>query len=162
VFGSGIDAAHAMVRLRHSTRVLALAGVGLADVMRLGNLELCGDEQPPLASLVLAAVDWPGRRVTWAQAGHYSPILVRDGRARSLRRPSGDVLGLAAATRYGRGTVHLQPGDLLLIFTDGVFQRWEPGVAPIRQRAAECERAHRSGGGEVLVERLLAAGDDEV
>lgn len=159
VFGSGVAAAHTMVRLRQAARVLAFAGLGPADVLRLANRELAGDEDPPLASLVLARVDADAGTVSWAQAGHYSPILVRRERARSLRRPPGNILGLLPETRYVASTVRLEAGDLLVFFTDGVLHQL--GATPIRRLAAECERAQRDGGAEALVERVLRPAQDE-
>jgi serine phosphatase RsbU (regulator of sigma subunit) len=161
VFGSGVAAAHSMVRLRQGAKAFALASAPVADVLGLLNRELCRDQEPPLASMVLAAIDLEAHTFTWAQAGHYSPILVRHGRARSLRRPRGDVLGLLASTRFGRATVQLQPGDLLALFTDGVFQRQERGATPIRRVVAQCEQAQRQGGAEALLERLAPPENDE-
>ena len=161
VFGSGIAAAHTMVRLRYTARGLGLAGFPAAEVLGLLNRELCRDDQLPLASMVLAHVHPDGRTLTWAQAGHFSPILVRQGRARSLRRPRGDILGLTASVQYGRATAHLQVGDLLLLFTDGVFQGWPGEAAPVRRLAAECERAQREGGVQSLLDRLLPPAEDE-
>jgi len=159
VFGSGISAAQTMVRLRHAARVLAFAGLGPADVLRLTNLDFAADDDPPMASLVLARIEPDGRTVRWAQAGHYTPIMVRGGRARSLRRPAGGILGLTPQTRYVVATVQLEPRDLLVFFTDGVLHRW-PG-SPIRRLAAECERAHAGGGAEELLERVLPPQEDE-
>jgi serine phosphatase RsbU (regulator of sigma subunit) len=161
VFGSGIAAAHAMVRLRHTARALTLTGLAAADVLALLNQELCRDEQPPMASMVLANLDPDGRTLTWAQAGHFSPILVRDGRARSLRRPRGDILGLLSSSRYGRAKASLQPGDLLVFFTDGVLQRWDGDASPIRKLAAECAQAHATNGAKSLLDRLLPPAEDE-
>jgi PAS domain-containing protein len=159
VFGSGVVAAHTMVRIRYSTRALTLAGLGPADVVRLTNQEFCADADPPLASLILAEVDQAGGAVSWAHAGHYSPILVRQGRARSLRRPRGDVLGLLGDAVYTQSTVRLQPADMLVLFTDGVFQRWGP--EGLRRLGAECEWAYANGGAEALMERVLPPAEDE-
>jgi len=159
VFGSGVAAAQTMVRLRHNARALAFAGLGPADVLRLTNLDFAADDDPPMASLVLARIEPDGRTARWAQAGHFSPIMVRDGKARSLRRPAGGILGLTPHTRYTAATVQLEPGDLLVFFTDGVLHRW-PG-SPMRQLAAECERAHAGGGAEELLERVLPPQEDE-
>src|SRR6185295_9553786 len=55
----------------------------------------------------------------YTNAGHLPPILVRDGTATSL---SGDgmVVGLLPNVSYEQQTVHLEPGDLLAIFSDGI------------------------------------------
>jgi PAS domain-containing protein len=161
IFGSGVAAAHTMVRLRHTAAAFALDGRGPAEVLSLVNRELWSDEQPPLASLVLASIAADEHTVSWAQAGHYSPILVRDGKARSVRRPRGDLLGLGADTRYTQGSVTLGPGDLLVFFTDGVFQQWAAHAAPVRRLAEACERAQHEGGAESLVATVLPPADDE-
>jgi hypothetical protein len=158
VFGSGVAAANAMVRLRHTGRVLALAGQGPAEILTLLNRDLCTDPDPSLASLILARLSADGRTISWAQAGHFSPLLIRDGRARSLRRPRGDILGLSAEARFTAASEELQEGDLLVMFTDGVLHRWAPDASPIRRLAAECVAA---GGAEDLLDRLLPSAEDE-
>jgi hypothetical protein len=154
-----------MVRLRHTAAAFAIDGRGPAEVLSLANRELWSDEEPPLASLVLASVsevtEDDEHTVSWAQAGHYSPILVRGGKARSVRRPRGDLLGLSADTRYTQGALTLRPGDLLLFFTDGVFQQWVTHAAPVRRLAEACERAHRDGRAESLVATVLPPAEDE-
>ena len=83
VFGSGVAAASAMIRIRHAARALTLAGVSPARTLELINQELSGDAAPPMAGALIAHVR--AATVTWAQAGHYSPMLLRDGKGRSLR-----------------------------------------------------------------------------
>jgi PAS domain-containing protein len=158
VFGSGVQAANAMVRLRHTSRVLALSGLGPAEILTLLNRDLCMDEEPSLASLILARLSADGRSLSWAQAGHFSPLLIRDGRARSLRRPRGDILGLTGEARFTASSVELGEGDLLVMFTDGVLHRWSQDASPTRRLAAECVAA---AGAEDLLDRLLPAAEDE-
>jgi len=137
VFGGGIPAAEAMIRLRHTARGLALAGHDPADMMRLLNRELCSDAEPPLASLVVARFAGAEVMMRWAQAGHYSPIRVRDGRGRSLRRPSGHALGLRRGSTYGQAEAALPPGDLMVFFTDGVLHGREDSGNPVAVLSAE-------------------------
>ena len=161
VFGSGIEAATAMVRLRHAARALALAGLAPAEILRLLNFELCADDQPPLASLVVAGLNPDRETMRWAQAGHFSPVMIRGGRARALRRPHGGVVGLLADTAYGETSVQLRADDLVVLYTDGVFQRWDPESDRPRRLAAECVEARQHGGAEAVVQRLLRPTEDE-
>src|SRR6185369_2682868 len=108
IFGSGIDAATTMVRIRHAARALALAELAPAEILRLLNAELCSDGQPPLASLVVAILDADRQTMRWAQAGHFSPVMIRRGRARALRRPRGSVVGLLPDTGYSETSVRLR------------------------------------------------------
>jgi serine phosphatase RsbU (regulator of sigma subunit) len=161
VFGSGIDAATTMVRIRHAARALALAELAPPEILRLLNAELCSDGQPPLASLVVAVLAADGQAMRWAQAGHFSPVIIRRGRARALRRPQGSIIGLLPDTAYGETSVQLRPDDLVVLYTDGVFQRWEPETDRPRRLAAECVAAQYEGGAEAVMERLLRPAGDE-
>ena len=58
----------------------------------------------------------------WAQAGHPPPILVRGSWARPLDQPDGILLG-AGTAGYGTATLELVPGDLLLLYSDGLIER---------------------------------------
>jgi serine phosphatase RsbU (regulator of sigma subunit) len=48
---------------------------------------------------------------------------VRDGVARALDLPEGLLLGVDGSARYGESRVQLQPGDSLLLYTDGLIER---------------------------------------
>jgi serine phosphatase RsbU (regulator of sigma subunit) len=161
VFGSGIDAATTMVRLRHAARALALAGLAPAEILRMLNAEMCSDGQPPLASLVVAGLEPDSQTMRWAHAGHFSPVMIRRGRARALRRPRGSVVGLLSDTEYSEASVQVRPDDLMVLYTDGVFQRWEPETDRPRRLAAECVQARQEGGVEAVMKRLLNPTEDE-
>jgi serine phosphatase RsbU (regulator of sigma subunit) len=91
---------------------------------------------------LLAQVDLDTGTMTWTNAGHPSPILIRGGTALGeLRCPPTLPWGLAAFTNtVGTAPVAteaLEPGDRVLLYTDGVIE------------------AHRSGDEQFGVERLL-------
>jgi serine phosphatase RsbU (regulator of sigma subunit) len=70
-------------------------------------------------------------------------------------------VGLLADTRYGEATLQLRTDDVVVLYTDGVFQRWEPETDRPRRLAAECVRAQQCGGAEAVVQSLLRPGEDE-
>ncbi|MFD8411608.1 PP2C family protein-serine/threonine phosphatase [Streptomyces sp. NPDC059650] len=106
--------------------VAALAGVALriedALVRWIPDRLLTG---------VLARLDTVTGRLTWVNCGHPPPLLIRDGRIvpRALERAAQLPLGLGT---YGEGrepagyTVRLQPGDRVLVHTDGVTEARSP------------------------------------
>ncbi len=65
----------------------------------------------------------PDGNCTYVNAGHNPPLLLRrDGSLVELKEGGGMVLGLFAQAQYESRTVSLQPGDHLVLFTDGVLE----------------------------------------
>jgi len=77
--------------------------------------------------------------LTWAQAGHPPPVLVRGEQATALRSPAGILLG-AARSGYEAASLELHPGDLLLLYSDGLIERrdrsLDEGLASLTAAAA--------------------------
>src|SRR5215218_3550095 len=59
-------------------------------------------------------------------AGHPPPLLVRDGVARAIGEP-GPILGAVDVAEWTRVTVELAPGDVIVLYTDGVLDNVLPG-----------------------------------
>lgn len=73
-----------------------------------------------------AVLDPRTRTLTYARAGHNPPRLVRDGRVLSLNGHGGLPLGIVDEQKYGQSSVVLGPGDLLLLYTDGITETSAP------------------------------------
>lgn len=73
-----------------------------------------------------AALDPATRSLVYARAGHNPPRLVRDGRAISLDGTGGLPLGIFERQIYEQSSLTLEPGDLLLLYTDGVTEATAP------------------------------------
>jgi hypothetical protein len=66
-------------------------------------------------------VDAPSRTVTWANGGLHPPLWVRPGDGVHAL-PGGDlILGVESETRYREHTVHLVPGESVVMLTDGIL-----------------------------------------
>jgi len=74
------------------------------------------------ASVVAGYFDPATRMLTWAQAGHPPPVLVRGPDAWPLPQPDGILLG-AGDHGYQVASLQLDPGDLLLLYSDGLVER---------------------------------------
>jgi sigma-B regulation protein RsbU (phosphoserine phosphatase) len=68
------------------------------------------------------------RKITYSMAGHNPPRLARDGRILSLDKNAALPLGIIPEQRYGLATLSIEPGDLLLLYTDGITE----APAPLR------------------------------
>ena len=59
-------------------------------------------------------------QLTYARAGHPYPILIRSGQQPEQLEIGGSLLGIFEQAEYVQRTIQLQPGDKLLLYSDGV------------------------------------------
>jgi sigma-B regulation protein RsbU (phosphoserine phosphatase) len=104
-------------------------------------------------------LDGPRMRLDYANAGHPPPLLVRDNTVEPLSS-HGVLLGVVGDASYSRTAVYLQPGDLLVLFTDGVTE------APNHSRrlfrtdgVAELVLRHQHESAETILEHIWSALD---
>jgi len=145
VVGKGAAAAMTTALLRHTLRAAAPREPGPAAALaRLDAALLGDDERPSSAVCALLATGAGGAEVVLASAGHPPPLVRRaDGRVETTVRP-GTLLGAVEdAPPLPEATVRLAPGDVLVLYTDGVTearvgdgQLGEAGLAEIIAGAA--------------------------
>jgi sigma-B regulation protein RsbU (phosphoserine phosphatase) len=127
------------------------------EMLQAANRALC--EGFPVPGLFLTAVyclvDTESRRATIASAGHPPLLLLRrrGGFERILH--TGPALGLRPAAGYGEHDVALEPGDRLLFYSDGLYDRVLRGDgSPSEQIVAALEG--ETGHGSDVLQRLFA------
>ncbi|MDN3268086.1 SpoIIE family protein phosphatase [Streptomyces sp. MA15] len=121
VMGSGIPAAATMGRLRTATHTLASLGLDPAVLLaHLNRITVELDEA--IATCVYAVHDPRERRCVIANAGHLPPVRIRAGRTPELLDlPTGVPLGVGGVA-FSTTTVDLEPGDRLVLYTDGLVE----------------------------------------
>ncbi len=122
VAGKGIPASLLMSSTRGALRAAAASCHGPRALLELLNRQICRETMPAeFVTLLLVAIDADGRRGVYANAGHEPLLLLRDG---TVQIPDGAdlVLGVNMAEAYREHEIALQPGDLLLLYTDGVIE----------------------------------------
>jgi serine phosphatase RsbU (regulator of sigma subunit) len=123
VTGRGASAAALASRLRKSLRARALSGDEPAQALQHLN-SLVTDVSGEMSTLLFAVFN-PGTRVLrGANAGHLPALIRRAGGAierwdAALSLP----LGVTADVRFGQDAIRLDPGDAVLLFTDGLVER---------------------------------------
>jgi sigma-B regulation protein RsbU (phosphoserine phosphatase) len=128
ISGKGISAALLMASLRASLRGLTRNSDGnLARMMaEVNELVYEASTSNRYATFFFAQLDPATRRLAYVNAGHNAPALLRhcpDGGREVLRlEAGGPVVGLLPACEYAQTTLQLQPGDVLLCFTDGISE----------------------------------------
>ncbi|MFI8231400.1 SpoIIE family protein phosphatase [Streptomyces sp. NPDC085900] len=167
VAGHGIDAVATMAQLRFTAKGMVITGSSLTGALaRLNRLLLHSRDSHGTATMVLARYDRARRRLLWAQAGHPPPLLLRDGEVRFLDRPAGMLLGASTEPRFQEAEVGLEPGDRVLLYTDGLIER--PGETLDRglKRLADGVLAHHTDEtgklGALLAEVLAGERRDDV
>jgi serine phosphatase RsbU (regulator of sigma subunit) len=131
VAGHGIESAVTMARLRHAVRILATSGASPAGVIRRLNdsLDEASLEDANLATVVHAQLDPRTMVLRYCSAGHLPMIVVAppDGQARRAAYPvpalGGPPIGVITGYGYEEHTVALEPGSLLVGYTDGLIER---------------------------------------
>jgi sigma-B regulation protein RsbU (phosphoserine phosphatase) len=74
------------------------------------------------ATMFLGCYDAELRELTYCNAGHLPPIMLAENGNVSRLDTSGTVVGLFDGAAYGESTITMQPGDLLVAFSDGVTE----------------------------------------
>lgn len=115
------------------------------------------------ATAFLAVLEPESGRVSYANAGHNAGILLRAGGDSQELESTGPPLGLLAGAGYYTETTHLGPGDLLVLFTDGISEATNPeGEEFGEERLLASCRNYRALPLEEVVEHLKADLDDFV
>ncbi|TDQ50253.1 SpoIIE family protein phosphatase [Actinorugispora endophytica] len=123
VAGHGIEAATGMVALRNALRGLATTGAGPGRLLSWLNTVATHLTDRVTATAVCGVYDPGSRTLRWARAGHLPPVLVRGGSAVTLPLLEGILLGAAPDAEYEEESRTLEPGDVLLMYTDGLIER---------------------------------------
>jgi serine phosphatase RsbU (regulator of sigma subunit)/pSer/pThr/pTyr-binding forkhead associated (FHA) protein len=126
VAGKGVSAALMMAKLSSEARYCVHTEADPARaVCKLNDLlaEFMA-QADKFVTLALAVLDPVRHDVRLVSAGHPSPLLVRRGAGGPIevvpKRDAGMPLGIAEGSPYGAVQLPMQPGDALLLFTDGV------------------------------------------
>ncbi|MCQ0025519.1 SpoIIE family protein phosphatase [Streptomyces somaliensis DSM 40738] len=128
VAGHGIEAATGMVVLRNALRGLAVTGAGPAQLLSWLNMVAHHLTEQVTATAVCGVYDPATRVLRWARAGHLPPVLVRGETSEPLPMPQGLLLGALSEAEYEESVFTLEPGDSLLMYTDGLVERRDTAV----------------------------------
>jgi serine phosphatase RsbU (regulator of sigma subunit) len=163
VTGKGITAALMMAFTRAVLRSAAYNGSGPADALQRTNRVLVREARTGL--FLTAFVGWldtRSGRLAWASAGHDPPLLVRTGDDRQVTTldAAGELLGAFDELHMADRTTDLQPGDVLLVPTDGAAEARNPdGEFFGEQGVASLVAATAPDGARAVVRAIEAALD---
>jgi phosphoserine phosphatase RsbU/P len=161
--GKGLAAALMISNVQSSVRTAAsFAGSdGPAVVTAVNRQVHASSLEDRFATLFYGIYDGAKRRLQYVNAGHNPPMVIRrDGSILSLEA-GGAPLGIFADSSYEQGTVELNPGDLILAYTDGVIEATnaaesEWGVEGLRKAATRSSALCADG----IVDAIFASMDE--
>ena len=124
VAGHGVGATAVMAQMRHALRAFATIDPDPSRVLERLNQLLLFSSPDALVSVVYGVLDVPNRRWHQANAGHCLPaIRDPDATVRFVEVGNGPMLGLARDVRFPSGSVTLDRGSVLALYTDGLIER---------------------------------------
>lgn len=122
VSGRGVDAAALMARIRFTLRAYLVEGHDPREALELCSRQVDVDADGHIVTVLVGTGELSTRRVTLANAGHPSPLLVSAGEARYAVTAAGPPLGVRGGT-YPLTTLDMPAGSMLIAFTDGLIER---------------------------------------
>jgi phosphoserine phosphatase RsbU/P len=157
VAGKGSPAALLMALLLAALRTLVEERLEPAALVARLNIQICRHSPASRFITLVYAVYEPGTgRLTYVNAGQNPPLIRRrDGRFERMHG-TGIALGLFENAEYGAAETRLEPGELLVFYSDGITEAEDPSGQPLEEAGLEqvlelhAEKTPAEIGAEVL------------
>lgn len=159
VAGKGMAAALLMMNLQARVQILAEDASDPAAITERLNRTLnpiCPSGR--FVTLFVMILDPATGETTFCNAGHEPPLVVRAGGDVETLLEGGPVIGIFKDLQYERGDCRLEPGDAVVLFTDGITEaRGAAGEEFGTDRLSEVFRAHRGASATDVLKSLDGA-----
>ena len=157
VMGKGVPAALLMSNLQAAVRATGTEAVEPGELSLKLNQIVSGNLSPgKFITFFYGVLDGAAKRFTYTNAGHNSPVLMRQDGSHARLDRGGVALGVIAKGQYKQGEVALQSGDRLVLFTDGVTEALNPQDEEYGEdRLLDLLSENRALGAEELQKKIL-------
>jgi len=157
VAGKGMPAALLMALLQGSLRTLITAGHRNSDLISKLNVYLCSSiPDNSLITLFYGELDTLTGDLTYINAGHNAPMILRENQAVERLHSNGLILGFSPDAAFPTGTTRIAETDLLLLFTDGISEAFNPKEEEYGEKRIETFLLkHRNGTTDALIQELI-------
>jgi sigma-B regulation protein RsbU (phosphoserine phosphatase) len=146
VVDKGMPAALYMAFSRSTLRASLLRAPSPKDGITEANTLICKDSAYGMfVTLIYCLVHPESQSVTYVNAGHNPPLLFRKGTKELIELTrTGMLLGVEEDTCYTQETTHLEPGDFIFFYTDGICDALNPqeepfGMDRLKDSLIECD-----------------------
>jgi sigma-B regulation protein RsbU (phosphoserine phosphatase) len=156
VVGKGLPAALMMASVRSALRVHAHQSHDIDSIMEKVNRHMCRDTRVgEFATLIYGVFSADNHTFTYCNAGHIPPLLLRGDKLTELTA-GGLVIGVQPEETFEQETTLLNPGDILIMITDGVTEAMDfESTAYGRDRLVASIRKHHSLDAQQLAQQIL-------
>jgi sigma-B regulation protein RsbU (phosphoserine phosphatase) len=157
VSGKGLPAALLMANLQASVRSQALAGTSLTSCLERANALLFRNTSPEkFATLFFGCIDASGHTLHYCNAGHNHPFLIGNNTGARRLSTGGLALGCFESFPFEENQVELNPGDRLLVFSDGISEAVNNAEEEFGEsRLGELAAANPGASAAELIEQIL-------
>ena len=157
VSGKGVPAAIFMAVSRTLIKATGLQEPRTDECMRTANDILCGESVGSMFVTVFYGIyDLETGQVTFTNAGHNPPYILRaDGTVEVLKSTINLVLGVMEGMPFSSETLQLNPGDALVMYTDGVTEAENPQHDQFGESRLEAALAELKGGCHFLLQGIF-------
>jgi serine phosphatase RsbU (regulator of sigma subunit) len=156
VTGHGIDAAADMAMAKFVFRSLAREHPEPGDFLAASNEVVLGEiAAGKFITLLYLTVDPRSGEVACASAGHPSPRVVRPGLAPEGIDVAGLALGIESGQRYAPVHLRLEPGAVVVLYTDGLPEARRAGELYGEKRLNDVLLAHVDRSAQEIAEALV-------
>ena len=160
VSGHGIEPSITAFQVKYLLRIFLRQYRDPAQALEELNAQISTQvRQEEFVSLCVGVVDEEAGTLRWSSAGHPPAWMWHDGEVRPLRS-TGPMLTLDDRATYLSREIPLDPGDLLLLYTDGLAEARAGGALFGEDRIAAAIRRDPNIPADVLCKSLLAAARD--
>jgi sigma-B regulation protein RsbU (phosphoserine phosphatase) len=157
VSGKGVTAAIFMAVSRTLIRATGLKGIPAGECMNYVNRLLCNESVSCMFVTVFYGIlNTVTGEMEYVNAGHNPPYLSSRNRVDKIEMTGGVILGCIEEHQYRSRQIRLEPGDRLLLYTDGVTEAFNrDGNVYGDDRLEQFIREHPDAGTEELVKGIL-------
>jgi sigma-B regulation protein RsbU (phosphoserine phosphatase) len=121
--GKGLRAGLWFTHLLGLTRMYAESEPDPGKALSALNRDICmAQVRPPLTSLFLAELDWNSGSLTYSNAGHPAPIVLRADESLQTLNTGGPVLCAVPGALFESETVEFRAGEMLIGYSDGLLE----------------------------------------
>jgi serine phosphatase RsbU (regulator of sigma subunit) len=158
VAGKGMPAALVMASLQAKVQALADTPGDTADMvgrLNRGMAATCPSNR--FVTLFFGVLDPRTGELAYSNAGHNPPYLLRANGEIAPLEGGGPPLGILPAMRYEEEHARMEPGDVLLLYSDGVTEAFNPAGEEFDERIKEAAAAKRGESAAAIVQAVHEA-----